>query len=145
MTALPSPFILAPVNPVSSPFFDPNIGTLCLQHADSVYNEQTVANWGRQYLQTTMCTDRLSGTFLGKDAFSPQILALRVYNMPSVSKISRPCLLGAVDNRLQFLGFMGKWVGCTGKRSGIQCKIRIFLHIGGLGPHMGRAPFPGGL
>ena len=32
----------------------------------------------------------------------------------------------------------GKWEGCTGKRSGIRCKMCLFLHIGGLsGPPRG--------
>ena len=32
-----------------------------------------------------------------------------------------------------------------GKRSGIRCKMCIFLHIGGVWPHMGcYAPHPGG-
>ena len=30
----------------------PNIGPSRLQHADSVYNEQTASTWGRQCLQT---------------------------------------------------------------------------------------------
>ena len=69
-----------------------------------------------------------SNHFLGKGAFSPssQILALRVYNVPPVSTISKLRLLGA-GNLYQVPPTMRV---CTGER----CR-RPILGEGGLHPH----------
>ena len=62
-------------------------------------------------------------------------LADRIYLGQTVSTNYRP----------QFPWSMGKREGCTGKWSGIQCKMCVLLHIRGLRPHRARyEPQPGG-
>ena len=93
-------------------------------HSGSTTCRQCLHLAGRVYLGCTMSTDyrptdpcargnAVAAPRFGKEAFGPpsRILALRVYHMPTVSTISRPCLVG-VHNvyRPQTTGPL-----CTGK------------------------------